>query len=315
MKAVLKILSTHKLLTILTTVIALMVIALGVFAPGGMPSDLVDRSPGAASASSTGPDFMSWRLISQERVSDGGTAAVYELLLPAQAKSIENLEVFYTVKPWERVRRSRRVFGQTGYYTKDLSGDSAAPRLDIYYGKSARIEITAGALIDGRFQSARTLLNTYGNSDLKDPDARPVYGLPVWPGLSLRRPGFYRTITGEPIYFNIEADFRSRASVRAFDQGREVTAELTAELTAESDGTFSYTPPLGPLLASPGYSVKRDVVLVAALGDGGTMSYYLPVNRSYYGHLYLKPGLLVVVFTALATLALGVLAGRRFKWR
>lgn len=257
-------------------------------------------------------DFMSWRLIEHERVSDGGMVAVYELLLPAGGRQVENLEVFYTVKPWERVRRGRRVFQPSEIFSKELSGSPSAPRLTIYYGGSARIEIMAGALIDGRFQTARTLLNTYGNSDLKDPEARAVYALPVWPGIGLRRAGFYRALTGEPIYFNIEADFRSPASVRVFDQGREATAELT-DL---GGGAYSYTSPLDPMLEAPGYSVKRDVVFVAALGEGGgTLSYYLPVNRSYYGRSYLKPGLAVIGLTVMISLGLVILTGRRFKWR
>lgn len=260
---------------------------------------------------SAGLDFMSWRLISQERVSDGGTVLVYELLLP-EARSVENLEVFYAAKPWERARRSRRVFKTAEVYAKELSGQPPAYRLNIYYGGSARLEIMAGALIDGRFQTARTMLNVYGNADLKDPEARAVHSLPLWPNLDLRGPGFYRAMTGEPIFFNIEADHRDRIEARAFEQGREVTAELD-DL---GGGAYSYTPPLDPPLAAPGYSVKRDLVLVAALSNnGGTLSYYLPINRSYYGRSYLKPGLAVIGLTVLISLGLVFGAGRRFQWR
>lgn len=263
------------------------------------------------SASGLSRNFMSWRLISQGRVSDGGTSAVYELILPEQARRVENLEVYYVAKPWERIRRSRRIFGPAEAYTKELSGDPSRPRLSLYYGRSAQIEIIAGALIDGRFHSTRTLLNTYGNSDLEDPEARRVSAPPVWPGLRLTRTGFYPAMTGVPVYFELEADHRGPAAIRAFEQGREVSAEL---IGLGSDA-YSYTPPLDPMLSAPGYSVKKDLTLVAALGDqGGVLSYYIPVNRSYYGHLYLRPGLLVVGLAALVSLGAVKLAGRRFKW-
>jgi hypothetical protein len=261
-----------------------------------------------------GRDFMSWRLLEQERVSDGGTTVVYELLWPGDSRDIEQVEIFYAVKPWERQRRSRRIFqGPAKFFTKNLVDGPSAPRLSIYYGGSARIEIAAGALIDGRFHTARTMVNTYGdNGRRNDPEAQPVSSLPRWPGLSLLGAGFYRALTGEPLYFIINADHRGQAVVRAFDRDWEVTAELD-DL---GNGTYQYIPPLDPVLSAPGYSVKKDVTMVAALADqGGVLSYYIPVNRSYYGNLYLAPGLLVVGLSSLASLGLVKLAGRRFKWR
>lgn len=252
---------------------------------------------------------MRWQLVEHKRVDDGGHLAEYKLLLPEGSTNVEGLEVFYVVRPWAGPRPSESPAASEEIFRPQLTGPPESPVLIIYSGRPARLEVMAGATIDGRFHLARTFLNTYGKSGLADPRAQKVPSLPYWPDLRLvGGAAYYRAQAGEELQFSLQGLEESRVTV--FEGGSLASAK-PVQLDNER---YSYTPPLDPPLAAPGYSATRDLVFVAEAG-GAILSYYLPVGRSRYGRLYLWPGLLTVAAAALAGLLAVTAAGRRFKWR
>jgi len=252
---------------------------------------------------------MRWQLVEHKRVDDGGHLAEYKLLLPDGSTNIEGLEAFYVVKPRAGLRPPDSPAVPEEIYRPQLAGPPEAPVLIIYSGQSARVEVMAGATIDGRFHLARTFLSTYGKSGLADPGAQKLSSRPGWPDLRLVSGAtYYRAQAGEELQFSLQGLEVRRIAV--FEEGR-LTASEPLRLDNEH---YSYTPPLDPPLTAPGYSVTRDLVFVAEAG-GAVLSYYLPVGRSRYGRLYLRPGLLTVASAALLGLIAVAVAGRRFKWR
>jgi hypothetical protein len=160
------------------------------------------------------------------------------------------------------------MFGPDEFYAQSITGDAASPGFTIYCGRSARLDILAGAVIDGRFYSARTFINVYGDSAGSDPNSRLVEALPDWPSLELTGgAAYYRAQAGEELRFSIDADLDAELlaqDVDVFEDGLQANLKPTRL----SDGLYSYTTPPYPILSAPSYSVTRDLVFVARIGAG-----------------------------------------------
>jgi hypothetical protein len=270
------------------------------------------KATAAGPAWTAEPDFMSWRLAESRRVRDGGQAVEYELKMPQGVRNIEKLEVFYVLRPWNLPAVAGQMFGPDEIYSQGLTNEADSARLKLYCGRLARLDLLAGAILDGRFYLARTFQNVYGDSGRSDPGSRRVPALPDWPALDLAGgAAYYRAQAGEELRFHLDPARGAPVSVEVFEEGRP--AEARPALLEE--GLYSYSTPPYPLLSAPSYSVTRDMVFVARTGEGAVLSYYLPVGRHRYGHVYLQAGLATVAVTAALAFLAVRLAGRSFKWR
>lgn len=254
-----------------------------------------------------------WRFIDNQRVQDGGTEAVYELSLPKFHQEVELLQFFYVVTPLKQEERHWIRQGVQEIYTKPLQGEHQTRRIKIYEGRVARIELWAGAKIGKKFYTARTILTSFGQSNKIDTQAQRLTTKPQWPNLELTqlRRNYYRAQAGTQLSFILNHENSNQAVTRLFENGQEIVTGLSRK----PNGILNYTPPIDPLMAAPGFTVTRDLLLVSSTNDGeNIMSYYLPVYRSFYGHSYLRPGLLVLATSVVISLGLVYYRGRRFKW-
>ncbi|MDR1920240.1 MAG: hypothetical protein LBS31_00620 [Candidatus Adiutrix sp.] len=294
---------------------------------------LLMKAPAAAWAE--GPeDFAWWRPAGQERTRDGGLEYVYELVLPAGLPPEPGVEIYGRVKTWRRSGASRETVSPEWFSLKaEPSAESSAAgpgagsaggpveRVVIYSGRTEQFELWAEVRAGGLVYTAHTLFNGYGDSGRSrltpiesngpEPAGRePAMRAPAGLALAMSQT-YYRAQTGEPVVIESRGLPGPPGPVTVFEEGRRRAAELAPG--EAGDGRYAYTPPHDPALAEAGYSVSKNLVFAASdQGGGRVWTLSLPVYRSFYGHVSLKLGLMIMAAAGLLSCALVGLAGRNF---
>ncbi|MDR1871321.1 MAG: hypothetical protein LBS60_05230 [Deltaproteobacteria bacterium] len=249
-------------------------------------------------------DFIWWRLIDYRMNTDGGHQVNFNLMVESQ-KELTDLEVIFLMSPYER-SGAIRGYQKGSYFQKAVSPKQRD--ISFYSGVSARLDIFARGKLGDTPVYAQTILSTFGQSNLPDPEARPIDAPPTWPTWRFAdSPRFYRAQTGTPLAMSISP---KPSLVKVFED-----QVVMANYPGADQKTYEYSSPHNQSLAKKGYTEKKkDVVFVAYLDDGaGEVSFSLPVYRAYYGQLDYGKGLVVMGATLLGTVGLVGLKGRRFK--
>lgn len=256
-------------------------------------------------------DFAWWRLSNISYASDGAAQVLLELLAPPQLGPEAEALIYVREQPWQRPRRNR-LFGEPEYRCLRLKGPFPQ-KLEIRSQRNEKVDLYA-ELRDGEQKYyARTVFHLYysqkndGGSLLPGPQLEQ---LPPWPGLNYLPDGYsgFRAQTGEDLNFAAENLAAPFPSLSVMERG-----SLVQTVAADSQGRYVYTPPHDPQLSRFGYMNHKDLLLLGRLPEAKTsFTFYIPLYRSYYGHISLSKGLGLLALTMALTAAAARFWRRRY---
>ncbi|GHU34334.1 hypothetical protein AGMMS50256_27820 [Betaproteobacteria bacterium] len=262
-----------------------------------------------------------WKMIgqtaAQDSAQDMGMSATLKLDCPADKNASGKVEVYYRIRPWERVDNVLK-YGPPKVFRKFLETNENPSILDFYSGQYENIEVWAKAKINGKTYFSGTVFNNYARGEKDNPHSKSsktskvseaVSSMPQWPILGISRyPNFYYVQTGQSI--TLESSGFSPETVRVYQDKKSVA------VIHNQEGQFQYTPPHDAELSKLKFSDYKDLVFIADLpSNAGQVSFYLPLHRSYRGQTDLKGGLMVLAGSILLALGWVVLKNRSFRWR
>ncbi|MDR1085952.1 MAG: hypothetical protein LBP22_14130 [Deltaproteobacteria bacterium] len=248
-------------------------------------------------------NFMWWQMTDQSQAPDGGHLIYYNLNLREQAGT-EDLEVIFLFSPY-RKDGAVRAFGTGQFYKKLVAPNQR--KFTFYGGQSGKMEVFAKARTGGRTFYAQTIMSTFGQSGLTDPEAVPAEMSLDWPKWRLGQGDrFYRAQVGRPLDLSFS---QNPNFVQVFED-----QVVMGNFRFQGRGPYVYTPSPGQGLARSGYTARKtDLVSVAFLDNGDRASFSLPVYRAYYSQLDYNKGFLVMGIFLAGTLGLVTAKGRRFQ--
>jgi len=255
-------------------------------------------------------DSLRWHFEGQRRMRDDGVEAHFSLY-GADALNIDELEFFYTTDPGRRRSQNVKPEIPKTVYHKKVSADTRS--IVIYSGRYVQLELWAVAKTGGCTYVTQTALNMYGQSGLDKSDFEKLDDLPSFPGLDIRRQGFYSAMTGEPISFSIRSGHAD--AVRVYLDG-----EMIDELRPE-DGVYNYILPGGRKLSTRALMNYHELLFVADAFEAEDadadvrFTCCLPMYRSMRDNQDYSGGLAALFSAVALTLIAVVLKGRRFAWR
>ena len=255
-------------------------------------------------------DSPRWHFEGQRRMRDNGVEAQFSLY-GADALNIDELEFFYTTYSGRRKSQNVQPEKPKTAYHKKVPADTRS--IVIYSGHYVQLELWAVVKTGGGTYVAQTALNMYGQSGLDRTDFEKLDGLPLFPGIEIRRQGFYSAMTGEPISFSMRSG--TAGPVRIYLDGEKIT-ELLPE-----DGVYNYVLPSGRKLSTRALMNYHELLFVAdafEAEDAGSdvrFTCCLPLYRSMRDNQDYPGGLAALFSAAALTLIAVVLKGRRFAWR
>jgi hypothetical protein len=235
---------------------------------------------------------------------DGGQLTKYALSV-SSLRDLTDLEVVFRLSPYQKAGADRAYL--SGSFYRKLSARGQRDFV-FYSGQNARLDIFAKGLLGQTPVLAQTMVSTFGQSGLSDPEAIPLKFDLNWPSWRLKgSERFYRAQTGQPLALTWPGKTLLAQAVQ--------DGVVMANFPGSTKGSYRYAVAHDQNLAQKSYvESPRDLVFVAYLDQGqGQATFSLPVYRAYYGQLAYSKGLGALAVVVLGGLGLVGLRGRRFR--